>query len=405
MQKVIGVTYQRLGKEYYYAQENKVVSAGDKVVVDSEGSTMLATVVVANKFIDENELDTPLKPIIRLASSEDIKKAISNREKAKEAAIITTQKVREFALDMKIVDAMYSLDASKVIIDFTAEDRVDFRELLKALAVALKSRIELRQIGQRDEVKIKGGVGPCGQECCCKRFLKDFEHVTVKMAKNQGLSLSPTKISGLCGRLMCCLAYENPAYEDVLRRMPKVNSTVVTPEGKGVVVYNDLLRELVSVRTSAPDEVANIVVYPLENIEFEGKISASKDTEISESNASVEQKNNIKQENKPKVNKDNNPKQNKNNFGKNKEPKLSGAQTQEVVLGEEAKPKNAPNKPKYEVPNRVKVEGISVAENSNVALSAGEKPKNNGRKYHNKWHGKNNRNKKENNNGIQNQSK
>ena len=167
---------------------------------------------------------------------------------------------------MKIVSVEYCLDASKVVIEFSAEDRVDFRELLKELASALKVRIELHQVGQRDEVKIIGGLGPCGEECCCVRFLKEFEHVTVKMAKNQGLSLSPTKISGLCGRLMCCLGYENKAYEEVLKRMPKLNSKLQTSKGFGQVVYNDILRERVSVKVQTGEDSFTIYDFALEEL-------------------------------------------------------------------------------------------------------------------------------------------
>ena len=157
----------------------------------------------------------------------------------------------------------------KVLIDFTSEERVDFRELLKVLANELKTRIELRQIGQRDEVKVKGGIGPCGEICCCARFLNDFEHVTVKMAKNQGLSLSPTKISGLCGRLMCCLGYENATYEEILKRMPKMNALVTTPSGKGNVVYNDLLRERVTVKIPQGDDSFNVLEFPVSDIRWD----------------------------------------------------------------------------------------------------------------------------------------
>lgn len=265
MQKIMGVSLPKLNKVYFYSPADKSYNIGDDVVVDSAGALVIGKIAFGVKEIDERELQEPVKEIIRLATAEDLAKNAENAKRNAEAVKITQKHVRSLGLDMKVVDATYSLDLSKVIIDFTAEDRVDFRELLKVLASSLKTRIELKQIGQRDEVKIKGGIGPCGEMCCCKRFLKDFEHVTVKMAKNQGLSLSPTKISGLCGRLMCCLAYENPVYEEILKTMPKVNSTVSTPDGIGTVVFNDILRKNVSVKISKGDEF-EILNYPLESI-------------------------------------------------------------------------------------------------------------------------------------------
>ena len=266
MQKIVGVSFYELGKVYYFDPRNIACKVGDKVVVDYQEAQIVGRVVFGEKLIDEADYGEPIKNVLRKVSENDLKREQENKQKAEEAVKITKQKARELGLNMKVVDAIYSLDCSKVIIDFTAEDRVDFRELLKELAGKLRTRIELKQIGQRDEVKIKGGIGPCGEICCCKRFLNDFEHVTVKMAKNQGLSLSPTKISGLCGRLMCCLGYENPQYEEVLKLMPKINSTVVTPDGEGVAVYNDILRQLVSVKFQKGDEVAQVVAYPLKDI-------------------------------------------------------------------------------------------------------------------------------------------
>lgn len=271
MQKIVGVNFHELGKIYYFNPNGAVYKPGDKVVVDYQEAQLVATVIFGEKLIDEYDQTEPIKNILRKATENDLKRTQENAQKAAEAVKITKQKVRALGLDMKVVDAVYSLDCSKVIIDFTAEERVDFRELLKELASNLRTRIELKQIGQRDEVKIKGGIGPCGEICCCKRFLNDFEHVTVKMAKNQGLSLSPTKISGLCGRLMCCLGYENPQYEEILKLMPKVNSTVGTPDGDGVAVYNDILRQMVSVKFVKGDEVASITVYPLSDIKIKEK--------------------------------------------------------------------------------------------------------------------------------------
>ncbi len=268
MQKIVGVNFHQLGKIYYFIPNGVKCVAGDKVVVDHQEALIVGNVVFAEKLIDTSEYTEPIKNVVRKATEADLKKSEENLKKATEAVKVTKTKARELNLNMKVVDAVYSLDCSKVIIDFTAEDRVDFRELLKELASKLRTRIELKQIGQRDEVKIKGGIGPCGEICCCKRFLNDFEHVTVKMAKNQGLSLSPTKISGLCGRLMCCLGYENPHYEEILKQMPKINSMVLTPDGEGVAVYNDILRQQVNVKFVKGDEVASIVSYPLTDIKL-----------------------------------------------------------------------------------------------------------------------------------------
>lgn len=265
MQKIIGVSFYQLGKVNFYFF-NREYNIGDRVVVDYQDAQIIGTIVTQPRFVQDID-ESEIKNVLRKATSQDLAKWQENEQKATDAVKITKQKVKELGLDMKVVDAIYSLDGSKVIIDFTAEERVDFRELLKELAGKLKTRIELKQIGQRDEVKIKGGIGPCGEICCCKRFLNDFEHVTVKMAKNQGLSLSPTKISGLCGRLMCCLGYENPHYEEILKKMPKINSAVSTPDGEGIAVYNDILRQMVNVKF-VKGEDSNIVAYSLKDIKI-----------------------------------------------------------------------------------------------------------------------------------------
>lgn len=268
MQKIVGVIFSEAGKTYYYNPGKDQYKVGDYVVVETASDCALGKIDFVDKEIDESKFEEPLKFIIRKATQKDIEQNKRLQEKIPENMKIIKSKVRALDLQMKIVDANYTLDGSKLIVEFTAEDRVDFRQLLKDLAASLKVRIELKQIGQRDEVKIKGGIGPCGEICCCKRFLKDFEHVTVKMAKNQGLSLSPTKISGLCGRLMCCLAYENSNYEEILKRMPKINSTVITPKGKGQVVYNDLLRELVSVKEIQKDDTFIVTEWKLSELQL-----------------------------------------------------------------------------------------------------------------------------------------
>jgi len=276
MQKIIGVKFRETGKAYSFDPDGKTFVPGDKVVVDSASMLCLGEVAFSEKEIDETALQEPLKKVIRKATAEDLKKFENLKEKASHDIVFVKQKVRDLGLEMKIVSAEYSLDGTKIVIEFSAEERVDFRELLKELASALKVRIELHQVGQRDEVKIKGGLGPCGEICCCRRFLKDFEHVTVKMAKNQGLSLSPTKISGLCGRLMCCLAYENKNYEEVLKRMPKVNSKINSPKGFGTVVYNDILRERVSVKVQGADDSFTVYDFALEELKNENSVQEEK---------------------------------------------------------------------------------------------------------------------------------
>lgn len=268
MQKIVGIKYSNSGKVYYFAPNGLKLKLGDRVIVETSAGLQFGLVAFEEREMEENKNSLELKPVLRIATQKDIAKREELDNKCKSTMKIVREKVAKFKLPMKISEVSYTFDGSKLIIEFTADDRVDFRELLKDLASTFKCRIELRQIGQRDEVKNKGGLGPCGQECCCKRFLNDFEHVTVKMAKQQGLSLSPSKINGLCGRLMCCLGYENKNYEEVLRRMPKVNSEVETPKGKGTCVYLDILRELVSVKTNASDGSTVVEEWELDKIKF-----------------------------------------------------------------------------------------------------------------------------------------
>ena len=246
MIKVTTVRFRNAGKLYDYEPAPMELKTGDYVVVESGETEDVAVVAYPSRKVEEREGE--LKHIIRKATESDIKKLEVQAEKGKNALPFIKSKVREKGLEMSIVDAEYSFDDNKIIVNFTAEDRVDFRELLKELGSHFKKRVELRQIGIRDETKIIGGLGVCGQPCCCKRFLDDFGHVSVKMAKTQNLSLNPTKISGLCGRLMCCLAYENNHYAETLKIMPKLNSMVETPNGTGKVIYNDLLKKRCSVK-------------------------------------------------------------------------------------------------------------------------------------------------------------
>lgn len=266
MQKIVGVR-KDFDKEIYYFLAKEDLKVGDKVVVQIDDFTALAEVknVIGKKDDKFNDLPS----IKRVATTKDLSKYEELKIRVKVfLPQIKTLSLR-LGLAMKFVGSLYSLDCSKIVIIFSSEDRVDFRQFLKELAVMLKIRIELKQIGQRDEVKVCGGVGPCGEECCCARFLKDFEHVTVKMAKTQGLSLSPTKINGICGRLMCCLAYESSQYDEILSKMPKINTEIKTPNGKGIVVFNDVLRERVSVKRQTETDSFVVEDFSLEELGFE----------------------------------------------------------------------------------------------------------------------------------------
>ena len=318
MQKVIGIKFSASNKVYTFDTNGINLSIGDEVIVDSAMGLSFGIVATAVKMLEEKDLPEGLKPVIRKATEKDKKRFEELKEKASKDIFVVREKVKKQGLEMKVVSCEYTFDGSKIIIEFSAEDRVDFRDLLKELASALKVRIELHQVGQRDEVKIKGGIGPCGEICCCVRFLKDFEHVTVKMAKNQGLSLSPTKISGLCGRLMCCLAYENKTYEEILKKLPKVNSEVDSPKGKGTVVYNDILRERVSVKIKNGED--SFVVYDFSLAELNGEEPHEEKTVEKTENVEVKTfaPENKRQENKPEEVVKTEKNEHKNNFKHNK---------------------------------------------------------------------------------------
>ena len=248
MVEVIGVRFKNAGKIYYFEADGHKVVSGDKAIVETARGIELGEVVLANFNIDLKTVNQPLKKVLRKATNEDIKKAEINKKKEADAFKICSEKIKEHKLDMKLTDVEYAFDGSKMLFYFTADGRVDFRELVKNLAFIFKTRIELRQIGVRDESKMMGGVGVCGQQFCCSRFLSDFTPVSIKMAKEQGLSLNPSKISGSCGRLMCCLSYEQPAYEYLNSITPGVGSLVKTSEGNGIVSEVNLLKGLLKVR-------------------------------------------------------------------------------------------------------------------------------------------------------------
>ena len=254
MIEIISVRFKDGGKQYYFNPEGHQFQEGDGVIVETSRGTEYALCVQGNTMIDEIELTAPLRPVVRAATEEDKLTVEKNLEKEKKAFEICQEKILEHGLDMKLVSAEYSFEGNKVLFFFTSEGRVDFRALVKDLASAIHARIELRQIGVRDEAKMLGGLGICGRPFCCSQFLDEFQPVSIKMAKTQNLSLNPTKISGTCGRLMCCLKYEQDAYEDLVKHAPKQESFVETPDGAGTVTSVNLLRQTVQVRLeSAPE--------------------------------------------------------------------------------------------------------------------------------------------------------
>ena len=257
MAEVIGVRFKEVGKVYYFDPLKNKLRIGDKVIVETARGLECGEVAMANKVIGDNELNHPLKPLVRIATPDDIKRVEENHKKEKSAQKICEEKIAKHKLEMKLVNVEYTFDNNKIIFYFTADGRVDFRALVKDLASVFRTRIELRQIGVRDEAKMIGGLGICGRPFCCARFVGEFQPVSIKMAKEQGLSLSPTKISGTCGRLMCCLKYEQEAYTDLIRHTPKVGAIVNTPEGKGLVVENNLIARTLKVKLdNAPADVA-----------------------------------------------------------------------------------------------------------------------------------------------------
>lgn len=254
MAQVVGVRFRNAGKMYYFTINGLDIKKGMHVLVETARGIEYSEVVTDIREIDDSSVPTPLKDVISIATDEDEKTFLHNLEREKDAYQICLKKIKEHGLDMKLINAEYTFDGSKLLFYFTADNRIDFRELVKELASIFRTRIELRQVGVRDEARTVGGLGVCGRVLCCNSAFGDFQPVSIKMAKEQGLSLSPTKISGTCGRLMCCLKYEQDAYEDALNRVPGVGSLVETPEGKGVVTECNLLREWVNVRISHDEE-------------------------------------------------------------------------------------------------------------------------------------------------------
>ena len=268
MIKIIGVRFREAGKIYYFSPGKRKISRGDQVIVETARGVEMGRVVLGEKEVPEEEIVPPLKEVTRIATEEDLKRVKRNREKEKEAFVICEQKIKKHQLQMKLVDVEYTFDNNKILFYFTADGRVDFRELVKDLASVFRTRIELRQIGVRDETKMMGGIGICGRELCCKTFLSDFAPVSIKMAKEQNLSLNPGKISGLCGRLMCCLKNEYETYEYLNSRLPGVGDFVTTPDGvKGQVQSVNVLRQTVKVLTEQGD-VKEVQEYKVSQLKF-----------------------------------------------------------------------------------------------------------------------------------------
>ncbi|MBP1577447.1 MAG: stage 0 sporulation family protein, partial [Oscillospiraceae bacterium] len=248
MAEVIGVKFKEGGKVYYFDPGEITVNADEAVIVETARGMECGIVAAANREVSEDEIVKPLKKVIRLATPKDVAQMEENRRREAHAFEVCQQKILDHKMDMKLVDVEYTFDNSKILFYFTADGRVDFRDLVKDLAGIFRTRIELRQIGVRDEAKMLGGLGICGRPFCCSTFLSDFQPVSIKMAKEQGLSLNPTKISGTCGRLMCCLKYENDAYQDLLKHTPAQDSLVDTPQGRGTVMDTSLLKGTCRVR-------------------------------------------------------------------------------------------------------------------------------------------------------------
>lgn len=267
MPKVVGIIFEEGGKIFYFRPHNEEIEVGKKVVVETSRGLEMGKTATKIIEVSEDKIVEPLMPIVRIATEKDFKILQEMEGKKSEIIKLTNELIQKYKLEMKVVDVEFTVDGQKTIINFVCEDRVDFRDLVKDLAGTLKQRIELRQIGIRDQAKIVGGIGSCGKEVCCRQFLNDFDKVSIKMAKTQGLSLNPTKISGVCGRLMCCLAYENEYYSEINKIMPKLNSRVKTKDGEGTVIYNNLLKQKVTVKF-VNDKDTKINEYALSEISF-----------------------------------------------------------------------------------------------------------------------------------------
>ncbi|MFE7064878.1 stage 0 sporulation family protein [Sutcliffiella sp. NPDC057660] len=271
MYEVVGVRFKKAGKIYYFDPNGLDITDNEYVIVETVRGVEFGKAVIGMKQVDENDVVLPLKKVLRIADQKDRLIVDENKKAAQEAFDVCFTKVTDHGLDMKLVDVEYTFDRNKIIFYFTADGRVDFRELVKDLASIFRTRIELRQIGVRDEAKLLGGIGPCGRMLCCSTFLGDFEPVSIKMAKDQNLSLNPSKISGLCGRLMCCLKYENDEYESAKEQLPDLDEVIQTPSGSGRVVGLNILERVLQVELAGKERV---VEYTLDELLQEGAVSS-----------------------------------------------------------------------------------------------------------------------------------
>lgn len=281
---IVGIKFRNTNKVYYFDPTGIQFAEGDGAIVETARGLEYGTVSVANREVEEKEIVAPLKPVVRKATADDLKQVEKNLADREHALAVIREKAAALGLGMKLVDAEYTFDRSKLIFYFTADGRVDFRELVRTLASIFKVRIELRQIYERDDTKMRGALAACGRPCCCTSHLPDFEKVSIKMAKIQGLSLNPQKISGVCGRLLCCLKYENDYYSEVFKQMPKVGSKVRTSDGEGVVESNDLIKQTSRVRVLTKDGTYDVRTYKLEDLKIgvrqsSAEIDAMPDTE------------------------------------------------------------------------------------------------------------------------------
>lgn len=260
---VVGVRFKKAGKIYYFSPGDLELTKGESVIVETSRGVEYGKVVIEKKEVAEDDVVLPLKQVIRIANEQDKLIVEENKAAAEEALEVCFSKIAEHQLEMKLVDVEYTFDRNKVLFYFTADGRIDFRDLVKDLAAIFRTRIELRQIGVRDEAKMLGGIGPCGRMLCCSTFLGDFEPVSIKMAKDQNLSLNPSKISGLCGRLMCCLKYENDLYESAKEALPDIGESIVTPEGQGRIIGLNILERMIQVELTEPDRVLDYTMDEL----------------------------------------------------------------------------------------------------------------------------------------------
>ena len=301
MIKVVGVRFRTAGKIYYFDPQDYEITLGSHVIVETARGVEFGTVMIAPKELEPEQVVQPLKPVIRVATPDDEKTEAKNRQKEKEAFKICLGKIQKHKMEMKLVDAEYTFDNNKLLFYFTADGRIDFRELVKDLASVFRTRIELRQIGVRDETKILGGIGICGRPLCCNTFLAEFAPVSIKMAKEQNLSLNPTKISGVCGRLMCCLNHEEETYEELNRKLPNVGDFVTTSDGlKGEVHSVNVLRQLVKVIVDVDDE-KEIQEYKVDQLRFKRKHHKNHKVEVNDEELKELEKLEKQEDNKSKL--------------------------------------------------------------------------------------------------------